>query len=775
MKPHSIIRIRNSRILISVGYMLICLLSGGIMYLWFYEWQAIEKLETSNRRIDRFRTEVNDIHIRLIEFSLFGETILDWNDEDLEHYHIQRMAIDSMLCRFKNAYPVERIDRVRYLLEDKEQQIFQIVRLIDEQQSINQKIINQVPIITQRSIQEQPKKLKRKGFLGIFGKKEEAKPTATTTMLHSLNRNVISEQKLQSRRLSEQADSLAARNAKLNRQLQGLIFQIEKKVQADLQNREDEIASMREKSFIQVGGLIGFVLLLLIVSYIIIHVDARRIKQYKRKTESLISQLTESVSLNKELIDSRKKAMHSITHELRTPLAAIHGYAELIQRNNTETKIDRYSEHIRLSSQRMLDMLNSLLDFFRLDNGKEQPVAIPFRLCDIAHTLKSDFQNMAESKNLCLAIENNTDVVLTGDKNRILQIGNNLLSNAIKFTENGGVSMTTDYNNGTLTLIVEDTGTGMTEDEQQRIFTAFERLSNATAQDGFGLGLSVVKRIVDMLKGTIDLQSEKGKGSRFTVRLPMSVAETASEEKSQDMINCHITTPCSVLVLDDNETLLSMTKEMYAHAGVCCDAFDNVGDMMEAMRKRNYDLIVTDMKMPEMNGYEVLELLRSSNIGNAKDIPVIVATASGSCDTEELLAKGFAGCLFKPFTLEELITVTERSLNIKPEDDVPDLKSLLAYGDSGAMLDRLIAETEKDMHDFGKAGANLDRKALVDLSHRLRSSWAVIHAVSPLWLLHGCIQSECSDRELQRAVNAVLEKGKMIVQLAKDERRKGNG
>ena len=766
---------KHAHTIINISYVSIFLIISGIVYTWFHEWQDIEVLKVGNQQIDDFRKEVNRIHIRLIEFSLMGETVLDWNETNLENYHAKRIELDSILCSFNATYPIERIDSVRGLLEDKERHMRQIMQVLDEQQSINEKIASQALVIVQKSVQGQPKKPKRKGFLGIFGKKEEATSSATTIMLHSLNRTSISEQKAQSRQLSEQADSLAVRNAELNRNLQGLIYQIENKVQSVLQSREDEITAMREKSFIQVGGLMGFVLLLLIVSYIIIHVDAKRIKQYKRKTEDLISQLTDSVNQNKELIDSRKKAMHSITHELRTPLAAIHGYAELIQKNNAETKIDRYSEHIRLSSQRMLAMLNSLLDFFRLDNGKEQLVFIPFRLCDIAHTLKSDFQNMAESKNLCLAIENNTDVVLTGDKNRILQIGNNLLSNAIKFTENGGVSMTTDYNNGTLTLIVEDTGTGMTEDEQQRIFTAFERLSNATAQDGFGLGLSVVKRIVDMLKGTIDLQSEKGKGSRFTVRLPMSVAETASEEKSQDMINCHITTPCSVLVLDDNETLLSMTKEMYAHAGVCCDAFDNVGDMMEAMRKRNYDLIVTDMKMPEMNGYEVLELLRSSNIGNAKDIPVIVATASGSCDTEELLAKGFAGCLFKPFTLEELMTVTERSLNIKPEDDVPDLKPLLAYGDSEAMLDRLIAETEKDMQDFGKASVNLDRKALADLSHRLRSSWAVIHADSPLWLLHGCIQSGCSDRELQRALNAVLEKGKMIVQLAKDERRKGNG
>lgn len=516
----------------------------------------------------------------------------------------------------------------------------------------------------------------------------------------------------------------------------------------------------------------GLVLLLLIVSHIIIYRDGKRIKRYKRETEDLISQLTESVNQNKELINSRKKAMHTITHELRTPLAAIHGYAELIQRNKDASKNGRYSEHIRLSSQRMLAMLNSLLDFFRLDNGKERLVSIPFRLEDIAHTLKVEFQNMAENKNLCLVIENNADIVLTGDKNRILQIGNNLLSNAIKFTENGGVSMTTDYNNGVLTLVVEDTGSGMTEDEQQRVFTAFERLSNATAQDGFGLGLSVVKRIVDMLKGTIDLQSEKGKGSRFTVRLPMSVADTVLEERSHDMTDRHIFKPCSVLVLDDNETLLSMIKEMYAHAGVCCNAFDNVGDIMEAMRKRNYDLLVTDMKMPEMNGYEVLELLRSSNISNARDIPVIVATASGSCDAEDLTTKGFAGCLFKPFTLEELITATENALKTKSDDDLPDLKSLLAYGDSRTMLDRLIAETENDMQELGKAGANLNRKALADLSHRLRSSWAVIRADNSLWHLYNCIQLECSDTELQQAIKAVLKKGDMIIELAKEERRK---
>ncbi|WP_300915847.1 histidine kinase dimerization/phospho-acceptor domain-containing protein, partial [Bacteroides acidifaciens] len=324
--------------IVASGYWLITLLIGCIVYTWHHEWQDIEKLEYDNRQIDELRKDINNIQIQLIEFSLLGETILEWDNEDLEHYHTQRMAMDSMLCRFKATYPAERIDSVRHLLEDKERQMCQIVQILEQQQAINDKITSQVPVIIQKSVQEQPKKSKRKGFLGIFGKKEEAKPTATTTMLRSLNRNIIAEQQTQSRRLSEHADSLAARNAELNRQLQGLIIQIDGKVQADLQKRELEIAAMRERSFIQIGGLTGFVLLLLVISYIIIHRNANRIKRYKRETTDLIGQLQKSVEQNEALIASRKKAVHTITHELRTPLSAIIGYTALMEKGNDADK-----------------------------------------------------------------------------------------------------------------------------------------------------------------------------------------------------------------------------------------------------------------------------------------------------------------------------------------------------------------------------------------------------------------------------------------------------
>lgn len=764
------------RTLITVGYLLMCLLAVGIMCLWFYEWQELDALKTENRRINAFRQEVYHVYGEMTGLSLLGESVLEWECEELEHYHVRRMAVDSLLCRFKSHYPAERIDSVRHLLESKETLLRGIVNVLDEQESLNWRIAERVPVIAARSAQEQPQKPKRKGFLGLFGKREKPKPTAATTMLYTLNSKEIAQQQAQSRRLSEHADSLAMRNGELNRQLQLLIGQMDRKVERDLQERESEITAMRERSFFQIGGLTGFLFLLLVVSYIIIHRDIRRIKRYKAKTVNLIRQLHESDMQNKELISSRKKAMHTITHELRTPLTAIYGYAELIANGENATQTERYSGNIRQASQRMIAMLNTLLDFFRLESGKENVNAAPFRLQDVAEALSAEFTPLTDAKDLCLTVECNANVILMGDKERIMQICGNLLSNAIKFTQAGSVSVKLRHLNKMLSIIVEDTGSGMDESEQQRVFEAFERLSNAATQDGFGLGLSIVKRIVNMLDGTIRLESNKGRGSRFTVEFPMQTADIAGTEKKKMQEQYHapyFERSCSVIMLDDNDILLSMARDMYAHYGIHCEICTNTGDLMEAIRTEKYDLLITDLKMPETNGYEVLELLRSSDIGNSKTIPVVVATAWGSCTEDELLAHGFSACLFKPFGLSGLMAVSEKCLSTfhadESKEDMPDLTSLLAYGDKAAMLDRLITETEKDMQAIKEAGEKHNRESLDIQVHRLRSSWAVIRADKPLWELHRLLHSdtEYPDSEIQRVVNAVLAMGSKIVEQAK--------
>ncbi len=750
------------------------MLIGSIAYTSFYEWRKLETLEEENRHIDKFRFQLHDAHVQMIEFSLLGETILEWDANTLENYHTQRMEMDSMLCSFKMYYPSERIDSVRHILEDKEQQMRGIVKLLDEQQALNEKLIRQVPVIVQKSVQEQPKRPKRKGFLGIFGKKEKPEPTTTTTMIRSLNRDMIAEQQSQSRRLSKHADSLAARNAELNLQLQGLIRQMDNKVQFDLQKREAEITIMRKNSYLLVGSMTVIVLLLLLVSYIIICRNNQRIKRYEKDTAKLINQLKQSILQNEELIASRKKAVHTITHELRTPLTAITGYAALMDKEHDTDKTELYLHNIRQSSERMRGMLNTLLDFFRLDNGKEQPNLSPCRISTITQTLETEFMPIAMNKGLFLTVnDNNAEAVVLTDKERILQIGNNLLSNAIKFTENGGVSLTLDYDNGVLKLIVEDTGTGMTEDEQQRVFGAFERLSNAATKDGFGLGLSIVQHIVAMLGGTILLESEKGMGSRFFVEIPVQLAEELPEQISpaQNHRNHKF---YDVIAIDNDEVLLLMLKEMYAHESMHCDTCTNVAELIEMIRQKEYSLLLTDLNMPEINGFDLLELLRSSNVGNSKTIPVVVTTASGSCSKEELLERGFAGCLFKPFSMSELMEVTDSCATKERQDGMPDFSTLLSYGNETIMLEKLITATEKEMQTVKDAEEKKDLQELDALTHHLRSSWQILRADQPLRELYPLLHDEGTPdwEAIHHTVTAVLDKGMEIIRQAKEERRK---
>lgn len=648
-----------------------------------------------------------------------------------------------------------------------------IVHTLGEQQALSEKIAYQVPAIVKKSVQEQPNKPKRKGFLGIFRKKEEAKPTVTTTMLRSLNQNMVVEQQAQSRRLSEHVDSLTQRNAELNHQLHGLICQIDRKVQTDLQKRETEIIAMREQSYIQIGGLTGFVLLLLVISYIIIHQNANHIKRYKREMTNLIKQLRQSARQNEALIASRKKVVHTITHELRTPLTAIIGYAGLMQKNYDTDKNGIYIQNIQQSSDRMREMLNILLNFFRLDSGKEQFVISTCRISAITHILETEFMPIAMNKGLTLTISNQTEAIVLTDKERILQIGNNLLSNAIKFTDSGGVSLITDYEDCMLKITVEDTGTGMTKEEQQLVFGAFERLSNSATKDGFGLGLSIVQHIVKMLGGTIRLESEKGKGSRFTVKIPVNIAEELPEQVNKTRIH-HNHIFHDVIAIDNDEVLLLMLKEMYNQEGIHCDTCTDAAELVEMIRRKEYSLLLTDLNMSNINGFDLLELLRSSNVGNSKTIPVVVTTASGSCSKEELIEHGFAGCLFKPFSILELMDVSDNCAVKEVRSEKPDFSTLLSYGNESVMLKKLITETEKEMLAIREAEQKKDFQELEALIHHLRSSWEILRADQPLKVLYRLLHGEGTpDNEaLSHAVDGVLEKGAEIIRLSKEERRK---
>ena len=760
---------------IFVGYILLMAIIGSMVAIVLHERNRVQKIEDESIAIFQTQHDIYTVHRYVTALATYGESVLVWDNEDTLAYRKRRVQTDSMLqalrVQCEEFILPTQIDSLRTLLAAKEAHLFQIMEASRKQRQTDSLLFNQKPTVTTHTTTKTVTR-KKKGIAGFFGGKETVQLPVTTRQT-SLDKKLISQINRQQRDIEAYTDSLRLCNKELNRKLRMMITNLDEQTWLAFRNKEARLKASYERSTVIITGLIIFSIVLLVVFYLIIQRDIKKKVQARKERERLINELNLSVEQNNALIASRKKAVHTITHELRTPLTAITGYAGLMQKEHNEGKTGQYIHNIQQSSNRMRDMLNTLLDFFRLDNGKEQPKLLPCRISTIVHTLETEFMPVAMNKGLSLTVNNVSDTVVLTDKERIIQIGNNLLSNAIKFTEKGGVSLIVDYINGVLTITVEDTGSGMTEEEQQQIFGAFERLSNAAVKDGFGLGLAIVKNIVTMLSGKIHLESEKGKGSRFTVEIPMQKAEEVPEKEIQAYIH-RPNRNLNVVAIDNDEVLLLMMKEMYAQEGIHCDTCTDAAELMEMIRRKTYNLLLTDLNMPGINGFELLELLRSSNVGNSQTIPVVVATASGSCDAEELLERDFAGCLFKPFSISELMEVSDKCAIKATQDGKPDFSALLSYGNEAVMLDKLITETEKEMQAVRDAATRNDLQELDALTHHLRSSWEILRADQPLRELYGLLHGkDKSDNEaLSNAVTTVLDKGVEIIHLAKEERRK---
>ena len=200
-----------------------------------------------------------------------------------------------------------------------------------------------------------------------------------------------------------------------------------------------------------------------------------------------------------------------------------------------------------------------------------------------------------------------------------------------------------------------------------------------------------------------------------------------------------------------------------------CDTCQSVDELTDLMRTKDYDLLITDLKMPEVNGYEVLELLRTSEIGNSQTIPIVVATAAGYVEEEELKRKGFAAVLYKPYSIDELLAVTESCIKRDKTSRI-DLSPLLAFGDKRRTLEKLATTTQSDMDEVRKAMEAKNMEALDDWVHHLRSSWMLIKAEQPLVTLYEAIHKEdISEEDIQSAVNGVLEQGVVIMETARKE------
>ena len=759
---------------ILVGYIILVSVIFCMTLTILYEKHQIQKIESETFEIRTLRQNINTIHRYITKLSISGESVIDWDETDYRIYQINRLHTDSLLQAMKpyciNYVQSQQIDTLCILLINKEAHLRQIMDVLKRQEEADSLLINHLPEVAKRATRVRTVQQKKKGIAGFFGGKKTVQVVPSAQELHEFSDTLITLQRKQTAEMDAYADSLRTRNRTLNTQLNRLVSDLNIQAQTAFGQREQKIAEAQNTSARLYTVTISTAIILLFLSYLTIHRELKRNADEKRKREELIGELQVSNGRNKELIHFRRNLIQNVTHELRTPLTAISGNAELLLNDDNRNSRMRHAEVIRTSAGRMASMLNSLLDYFRLDSRKVTILSKPFKLNLIADTLETAFAMQAKSKHLTLTVRNHASEIVNGDKNRILSIGGNLLSNAIKFTDSGIITLTTRYKDGMFMLTVEDTGTGISEEQKERIFKPFERLGNAATQDGFGLGLSIVKQLVGLMDGSISVESEKDKGSRFIVSLPLAMAiESRTDANLPIKSNGLSISDSSVLVIDNDLVTLGMIRDMLVQNGISCDTCISVGELTDKMRGKDYDLLITDLKMPEVNGYEVLELLRTSDIGNSRTIPVAATTASGFITEEELRSAGFTTMLGKPFSIAELLNIVNQYAS-KGHRQQPDFSALLAFGDRRHTLERLIAETGKKMDELRKAAETKDMEALDGWIHHLRSSWMLMKAEQPLQELYTVIHSDNHTYvEITHAVQKVLAQSKLIVDLAGKE------
>lgn len=704
---------------LALGYTIIVALIGGIVYMYLHEWRQMNRLEREVKEIHRLRQNVHEAYVHMLDLTMFGETILEWEEADTALYRVKRLKVDSILCEFKNFYSGERIDSLRHLMAEKEIQLFNISQLFEQQVELGEELAERVPVIAYESTQEPPKK--KGGFLGLFKKKEMTPSQSTTsTKLYTLNRDVIRKQSEQSRRLSETADSLAQRNLNINLKLKNFITVLDERVTADLQEREEQIIKTRERTKVWLGGITAFIFLALLLSYIVIMRDYGRKERGRRKLEA-------SNRKNAELLEMRNKIILTISHDIRGPLNNIIGYTELAMDTREKKKRNLQLKKVLGRSKHILHLVNNLLDVYRLNQAKETMHPVPFRISDLLNRVVDGVTQPINDKGLLFEHEFvGADAVVKGDVDRIEQIINNLIANAVKFTSAGHIGFNVTYMDGTFTMKVSDTGMGMTEDMMRRIYLPFERAANAENSDGYGLGLPIAHGIVTMLGGTINVESELNKGTTFTVTLPLPVTDEPVEEENISF-DASLHLPKNVIAIDDDILQLELVKEMLERNGVSCTICSKVDKLTEEMRKRNYDLLLTDIQMPNTDGFKLLELLRRSRIGNSKDIPIVAMTARSEGEREALLDTGFDGCIFKPFSMNELLKVIASVVKGREPGSETDFSMVLAnVSDKKKILRTMIESCEKDIVDLKIAMTAENRESMRSIAHRMFPMWEMV-------------------------------------------------
>lgn len=513
----------------------------------------------------------------------------------------------------------------------------------------------------------------RRAIIGLIEYSKENRANELTqktsdSLINSLKK-VLNSLERQERRImqsiNEKENELLENDRVISNQLQVIRSKIEQEeilIGLSQVNKSQDLLQ-KSSTTVSILGIISVITMLVFVT--LIFYDTNKSQKYRKELEN-------AKNISESLLKSREQIMATVTHDLRSPLNNVIGYSSLLENTPLNFQQSQYLKNLKYSSDYILKLVNELLDLSKLEAGKMQVEKMRFNLVDlINNTLKSVIpENDSKKIKITTNISNDFNTDIISDTFRIQQVLTNLITNAYKFTKKGSITIEATYKSSgkTPVLIIKiiDTGIGIPKEIQAEVFQEFSQFNqnNNNRNTGFGLGLAISKKIVTLLGGNIYLDSEEEKGTAFTVEIPFEFAEPTSEntvistEKAIPKVSKN-----KVLVIDDDISQLTLTTEVLKLTGITIESSSDPKEALDKIKTTLYDMIITDIQMPEMDGFEILREVKK--ITSYQQVPVIAISGKTDVTHDHFLNFGFSEHLTKPYKPEALYEVIKKYFEIE--------------------------------------------------------------------------------------------------------------
>lgn len=746
--------------------------------------------------------------------SLARKTIQTNSESDFKSYLIETDSLKSRIDTLKQIVTTEYqktlLDSVTYLLSEKTDNIKQL-------KTIKNKAEDEVSVNTAideiTKMEFKLRKLELQDFTKNPNELGSYQKNVLQKYVDYLNQNIPDDS---TNTLSKQAsDSILANSKKLlsnvklkaEKKKESLNFEenkllkneiaISEQLRKVLRIIEREIIinsiknnSLKEKSLkkvneiVTVSAIIG--LFLTVFFSILIVSDYSKSQVYKKQLE--IANFK-----TKNLLKSREQLISTVSHDLKTPLSTIVGYTELLGNSDVNTKQSYFIKNIKNSSNYISQLVQDLLDFSQIEAGKISIEKVPFSLPEVIEDAAKNIQTVYKDKpiDLIINIDEKLNTKIVGDPFRLKQILTNIVGNAYKFTEQGFIKISTYVTEDDFyTITIEDTGIGIEKGNQELVFEEFAQANENIEKKygGTGLGLSICKKIISILGGSLNLKSEFGEGSTFKIMLPLLFDN--SENKVAEVIR----QPASVnikkqtfVVIDDDINLLNLTSGVLRQEKHTVLSFDRAAKALEAISATNFDFIITDIQMPEMDGFMFIEKLKNSNNTTFTNQPVIALTGRTDLDFSVYTKAGFTTVIKKPYSPKVLLETIHHILEngkisdteIKPTEEITPtqlysletLKEFLGNDDDALrdVINSFIESTGENLVYLSKAIAEKNQDEISTITHRIAPMFKQIQSNDIANTLKALEKNEFNDEDLENVFEGLKTKTEILFDSLKQE------